>query len=52
MFPEDFFGTQNQFITIQTQSQLSNREHPKLINPLLIKHQEPQINEIKEEIIE
>lgn len=52
MFPEDFFGTQNQFITIQTQSQLSNREHPKLINPLLIKRQEPQINEIKEEIIE
>ena len=52
MFPEDFFGTQNQFITIQTQSQLSNREHPKLINPLLIKRHEPQINEIKEEIIE
>ena len=52
MFPEDFFGTQNQFITIQTQPQLSNREHPKLINPLLIKRHEPQINEIKEEIIE
>jgi hypothetical protein len=52
LFPEDFFGTQNQFITIQTQSQLSNREHPKLINPLLIKRHEPQINEIKEEIIE
>ena len=52
MFPEDFFGTQNQFITIQTQSQLSNREHPKIINPFLIKCQEPQINEIKEEIIE
>jgi hypothetical protein len=31
---------------------LSNREHPKLINPLLIKRHEPQINEIKEEIIE
>ena len=52
LFPEDFFGTQNQFITIQTQPQLSNREHPKLINPLLIKRHEPQINEIKEEIIE
>jgi hypothetical protein len=52
MFPEDFFGTQNQFITIQTQSQLSNREHPKIINPLLIKRQEPQFKEIKEEIYE
>ena len=52
MFPEDFFGTQNQFITIQTQSQLSNREHPKIINPLLIKREQPQINDIKEEIYE
>lgn len=31
---------------------MSNREHPKIINPFLIKCQEPQINEIKEEIIE
>lgn len=52
MFPEDFFGTQNQYITIQTQSQMSNREHPKIINPLLIKCQHPQFNEIKEEICE
>ena len=52
MFPEDFFGTQNQFITIQTQPQMSNREHPKIINPLLIKRQQSQFTEIKEAVNE
>ncbi len=51
MFPEDFFGTPNQYKTIQTQIN-ANREHPKIINPLLFKNkpnQPPLISEIKEE---
>ena len=51
MFPEDFFGTPNQYKTIQTQIN-ANREHPKIINPLLFKNkpnQPPFISEIKEE---
>ena len=50
MFPEDFFGTPNQYKTIQTQINKS-REHPKIINPLLFKNKtnQPYIDEIKEE---
>lgn len=50
MFPEDFFGTPNQYKTIQTQIN-KNREHPKIINPLLFKNKtnQPYIDEIKEE---
>ena len=50
MFPEDFFGAPNQFKTIQTQIS-KNKEHPKIINPSLIKtkNNQPYIIEIKEE---
>jgi hypothetical protein len=50
MFPEDFFGSPNQYKTIQTQIN-ANREHPKIINPLLFKTKpnQPFISEIKEE---
>ena len=49
MFPEDFFGAPNQFKTIQTQIS-KNKEHPKIINPSLIKtkNNQPYIIEIKE----
>ena len=50
MFPEDFFGSPNQYKTIQAQIN-ANREHPKIINPLLFKNKsnQPFISEIKEE---
>lgn len=51
IFPEDFFGTPNQYKTIQTPISV-NREHPKIINPILFKNktQNPLlIGEIKEE---
>ena len=53
MFPEDFFGSPNQFKTIQTQIS-KNKEHPKIINPTLLKTKtnQPYIMEIKEEICE
>ena len=53
MFPEDFFGSPNQYKTIQTQVN-KNKEHPKIINPTLLKTKtnQPYIMEIKEEICE
>ena len=50
MFPEDFFGSPNQYKTIQTQVN-KNKEHPKIINPALLKTKTNQhyIIEIKEE---
>ena len=50
MFPKDFFGNPNQYKTIQTQIN-NNKEHPKIINPTLIKTKsnQPMIMEIKEE---
>ena len=50
MFPEDFFGSPNQYKTIQNQVN-KNKEHPKIINPTLIKTKtnQPFILEIKEE---
>ena len=53
MFPEDFFGSPNQYKTIQTPVN-KNKEHPKIINPTLLKTitNQPYIIEIKEEICE
>ena len=48
MFPEDFFGNPSQYTTIQTQ-QNKAREHPKIINPTLLKTNNPFCAEIKEE---
>ena len=50
LFPEDFFGTQNQYTTIQTQKS-KNREHPRIIIPNLLKGNKsgPLFSEIKEE---
>ena len=50
IFPEDFFSTPNQYKTIQNPID-KNREHPKIINPTLLKSKsnQPLIVEIKEE---
>ena len=50
MFPEDFFGSPNQYKTIQSPVN-NNKEHPKIINPTLFKTKtnQPYIIEIKEE---
>ena len=50
IFPEDFFCTPNQYKTIQNPIN-KNREHPKIINPTLLKSKsnQPLIAEIKEE---
>ena len=50
IFPEDFFSTPNQYKTIQNPIN-KNREHPKIINPTLLKSKsnQPLIVEIKEE---
>ena len=50
MFPEDFFGTQNQYTTIQNHKS-KNKEHPRIIIPTLLKtnRTRPIFAEIKEE---
>lgn len=50
IFPEDFFCSPNQYKTIQNPIN-KNREHPKIINPTLLKSKsnQPLIVEIKEE---
>ena len=50
IFPEDFFCSPNQYKTIQN-SINKKREHPKIINPTLLKSKsnQPLIVEIKEE---
>ena len=50
MFPEDFFGTQNHYTTIQNHKS-KNKEHPRIIIPTLLKtnRTRPIFAEIKEE---
>jgi hypothetical protein len=50
LFPEDFFGTQNQYTTIQNHKS-KNKEHPRIIIPTLLKtnRTRPIFSEIKEE---
>jgi hypothetical protein len=50
LFPEDFFGTQNQYTTIQNHKS-KNKEHPRIIIPTLLKTNRTRqiFAEIKEE---